>query len=353
MIKKLLLWIPSFILIFVVLLAVLLSVFEFKPEPIQDVPFSSGEKILQKNESYSILSWNIGYAGLGKYSDYFFSGGKDVRPSKKLNESYFNGIKNTLAQNPVDFLLIQEIDRDSHRSRYVDQFDVLKEFLNKKGAFATAYKCIFVPFPLPPIGKVDSGIATFFDFKTTSAARYSLPVLFKWPVRTANLKRCFLVTRIPVYENGLPTEKELVLVNLHLEAFDAGQAKIAQTKKLIDFLNSEYQKGNYVIAGGDFNQTFPDAKEFPFNNTDPWVAPILEKDSLQKDWEYCFDDSNPSCRSTCSPYVGTLAENHDFQYYLIDGFIKSPNVEISVVETLNEDFVYSDHNPIRLEFSLK
>ncbi|MBR2106011.1 MAG: hypothetical protein IJ937_01955, partial [Treponema sp.] len=72
MIKKLLLWIPSFILIFVVLLAVLLSVFEFKPEPIQDVPFSSGEKILQKNESYSILSWNIGYAGLGKYSDYFF-----------------------------------------------------------------------------------------------------------------------------------------------------------------------------------------------------------------------------------------------------------------------------------------
>jgi hypothetical protein len=65
MLKNLLLCICSFLLVFLGLLVILLSVFEFKPEPIQEVHFSSGEKILQKNESYSILSWYIGYAGLG------------------------------------------------------------------------------------------------------------------------------------------------------------------------------------------------------------------------------------------------------------------------------------------------
>jgi len=45
-----------------------------------------------------------------------------------------------------------------------------------------------------------------------------------------------------------------VLVNLHLEAYDSGEGKIAQTKLLVEFLEQEYAKGNYVIAGGDFNQ---------------------------------------------------------------------------------------------------
>ena len=62
-----------------------------------------------------------------------------------------------------------------------------------------------------------------------------------------------------------------MLVNLHLEAYDSGEGKIAQTKLLVEFLEQEYAKGNYVIAGGDFNQTFSreDMEQYPVINPDP------------------------------------------------------------------------------------
>ena len=38
----------------------------------------------------------------------------------------------------------------------------------------------------------------------------------------------------------------LVAVNLHLEAYDDGEGKAAQTAMLFDILEEEYAKGNYV-----------------------------------------------------------------------------------------------------------
>lgn len=51
----------------------------------------------------------------------------------------------------------------------------------------------------------------------------------------ANLKRCLLVSRISV--EG--TDREFVLVNLHLEAYDDGEGKIAQTRQLAALLEAE------------------------------------------------------------------------------------------------------------------
>lgn len=50
-------------------------------------------------------------------------------------------------------------------------------------------------------------------------------------------------------------------MNLHLEAYDDGEGKEAQTAMLLQILQEEYVKGNYVIAGGDFNQSFPDGTD--------------------------------------------------------------------------------------------
>ena len=46
--------------------------------------------------------------------------------------------------------------------------------------------------------------------------RIKLAESFSWPIKTCNLKRCMLETRIPI--EG--TDKELVLINFHLEAYD-------------------------------------------------------------------------------------------------------------------------------------
>ena len=38
---------------------------------------------------------------------------------------------------------------------------------------------------------------------------------------------------------------------------------------------------------------------------------------------------------------------------MIDGFILSPNVGLDSVETLDEQFQYTDHNPVRIQVTLE
>ncbi len=75
------------------------------------------------------------------------------------------------------------------------------------------------PYPLPTIGKVESGLVTYSDYKVSETSRIALPESFKWPVKTCNLKRCMLETSIPIKGS----DKELVLINFHLEAYDSGE----------------------------------------------------------------------------------------------------------------------------------
>lgn len=64
-----------------------------------------------------------------------------------------------------------------------------------------------------------------------------------------DLDRCFTISYVPV-DNG----KTLALVALHLSAYDeGGKIRQKQLEMLNEVLLSEYEKGNYVIAGGDFN----------------------------------------------------------------------------------------------------
>ena len=51
-----------------------------------------------------------------------------------------------------------------------------------------------------------------------------------------------------------------------------------------------------------------------------------------------------------SPHDPSDTENT--QHYVIDGFILSPNVELVSVNTLDEGFTYSDHNPVKLQVKL-
>ena len=338
----------------VLLFFLFLTIVEYRPKPVEDVPFTTGNEMLLKEKPYSIMSWNLGYAGLGKDEDFFMDGGKKVQPdSKKYVEKYFAGIKDTIGRYSSDILFTQEIDIKSKRTWDINEVEAMKSFTGKGEAFAYNYKCVFVPIPFPPIGHMASGVATFTNFETTGATRNALPVPFKWPTRIANLKRCMLITRIPVYENGGDSGHELVLANFHLEAFDSGEGKIAQTKALKEFIDSEYAKGNYVIAGGDFNQRFPGSNAFPPKWVDGWLPGQLDADMLDSGWQFVFDDSKPTCRSNQKPYNDEAAAAHDWQYHVIDGFIISPNIEKISMNVIDEDFQNSDHNPVFMNFMLK
>ena len=48
---------------------------------------------------------------------------------------------------------LQEVDLDSSRSYHMDQQDYFEKRMGLPGVFAWNYKCDFIPFPLPPLGK--------------------------------------------------------------------------------------------------------------------------------------------------------------------------------------------------------
>ena len=327
-----------------------LTVTEYKPAPVEQLELRAlnAEADSVPAEGLTVLSWNIGYAGLGKEQDFFMDGGTHARPgSAEIVSRYLNGIADSVAERAPDLVLLQEVDTDSARTYGVDETTAL---IRSTGAYALNYSCPFVPLPLPPqtpMGRVHSGLFTTTDYAISDAKRIALPCPFSWPLSTANLKRCLLVSRLPV--EG--TDRELVLVNLHLEAYDDGEGKIAQTRQLMGLLQEEYEKGNFVIAGGDFNQAFPGSMEvYPNNHPDLWEIPLLEEASLPEGFRYVFDTATPSCRLLNQPYDAADLENT--QYYTIDGFIVSPNVTVDAVQTLDLGFENSDHNPVFMTVNL-
>ena len=64
-----------------------------------------------------------------------------------------------------------------------------------------------------------------------------------------------------------------------------------------------------------------------------------------------MDDKTASCRSLDQPLAG--ADQSNFQFYIIDGFIVSSNVKIDELKTESLEFVWSDHNPVQMKVTLE
>lgn len=352
--KKLLKILLTLVLVIVLVLGGLigwLSAAEYKPASIEALPSLSdaASEKLPAGAKLDILSWNIGYAALGAGSDFVMDGGEHIRAADRAAvESYLAGIAKTVNAGDYDLVLLQEVDTKSSRTFSINEAASLA---SGDAFFALNYSCPYVLNPytyfIDPFGRINSGLMTCSDYEIARAERQSLPCPFSWPLRIMNLKRCLLVSYLPIEGS----DKQLVLVNLHLEAYDAGEGKIAQTKQLMGFLEQEYRKGNYVIAGGDFNQVFPGALEaYPNTHPENWIPGVLEESSLPEGFSYVYDLSVPSCRLLNQPYDPSDTVNT--QYYVIDGLIVSPNVTVETVETLDLGFADSDHNPIRLTVTL-
>lgn len=305
---------------------------------------------VDKNEAIHILTWNMGYGALDERQDCYWDGGKGVDgESKEIVQENVDAIKSKIKELDPDIFMVQEIDVDSKRSYYIDELASLEEtFPNTayENSFARNFKAGLVPLPLYNMtGKVDAGIGTFSKFDITASTRVQLPIPFSWPMKLFNLKRCLLVERMPIQD----TDKELVIVNLHLEAYDDGEGKAKQLAMMMGLLQEEYEKGNYVIAGGDFNQTFSTTNYEKYPKGDNFVCPVIDASNYPS-FTFKMDDTYPTCRSLITPYVNV--DKDTFTYYMIDGFVVSNNITINTIETLNLGFKNTDHNPVSMSVSL-
>ena len=122
---------------------------------------------------------------------------------------------------------------------------------------------------------------------------------------------------------------------------------------LFGTMNEEIAKGNFVIAGGDFNMDLlqDSASIFGVSGENfSWAQPF-PLDSIPEGIELVapYDPAAPvpSCRNADSPWDPAT----NFQI-TIDGFLVSENVKVDLCEVTDLQFAYSDHEPVQLVFHL-
>jgi endonuclease/exonuclease/phosphatase family metal-dependent hydrolase len=332
------------------LMLLLLTITEFKPDNVEDLqPSGFGFAETIDRTGLSLMIWNIGYSGLGREMDFFYDGGKMVRPEEKIFLDYQNGMINFVeSKNDVDFILLQEVDQSSKRSRFFDQTILIDRTLSEHtSVFAKNYNAPFVPLPVSkPLGKVVSGLMSFSVFQPVVSKRIAFEGNFPWPKRLFMLKRGFIMQHF-----ATDFDRELVIINTHNSAFDDGQLRERQIKSLRTYAQKEYEKGNFVVVAGDWNMNPPGFSAQQISNGDLGAGNSLgniPKTFMPEEWQWVFDKQIPTNRYLDIPYIKGKT-----QTTVIDFFLVSPNVFIEKVETVDLGFGYSDHNPVIMKIILK
>ncbi len=310
---------------------------DFIPEKTKQLELlgNSPNAVVDK-DTISFVSWNIGYGGLGEESDFFYDGGETVTMPIDVVEKNVAGIINTIAglKDNIDFFLLQEVDVGSKRAHWIDQFDKVGDVLaDFSSSFGKNYDVEYIPIPpLDPMGKVEAGIASWSKYKAQESTRYAFEGNYDFPFYLFFLDRCFMLNRYKT-KSG----QDLVVINTHNSAYDDGSLKEKQLKQLKDAAMQEYQKGNYVIIGGDWNQ-------YPSGISDEEKKTYaIPTDFPGEGWTCSFDPSNATNRNLLYPYDPKTSKTG-----LIDFFVVSPNVDVLNVNTKDQQFKYSDHQAVEM-----
>jgi exonuclease III len=117
---------------------------------------------------------------------------------------------------------------------------------------------------------------------------------------------------------------------------------------LKEFLLDEYEKGNYVVVGGDWNQSPPGYEpEFTKDVFDNVDFTLIPEGYLPDSWKWVFDLKTPTNRRLMSSYT-----RGETPTTIIDFYLLSPNVEALSVHTIDKEFKNSDHQPVQLKIRL-
>ncbi len=352
-----------------------------------DVPLAVDRKaetdIVHVGRAYTVTSYNVGF---GAYQQDFTSAldryyvrkknrwkkirGKNLKAfSERDAERNTGGAAGTIAGLHPDFALFQEADLDSDRCYHVNQIEIFQRALpGTCSVYCTNIHNPFLCYPLNDMmGRAEGGILSLSSVRIQKADRYEFASMDRLIERYFDLDRCFSAAYLNV-DNG----RQLVLINLHMSYYDkGGVVRIRQRKKLYGLIEKERKKGNYIIAGGDFNQDLlvdnPDYPQYTRDNR-PFISKAAEtqpdevvfffdEDSgagLPEGFRVVASDNFPTCRPAAVAWKPGISHCCVF-----DGFIVSDNVEVlehrNIVTATDamEGFAFSDHEPVWMEFSLK
>lgn len=333
--KKISFFLLGFIIVFTVVFYFWGSASKHDVNEYDEVIVVKSENLSAHNDTLSLLTYNLGY----------LSGMTNNQPVERTKELFAGNLEKAIKLisgfNP-DFIGFQEIDFKAKRSYDVNQ---LKEIASADGynyaAMAVNWDKNYVPFPYgwPNVhfGQIYSGQAILSKFPILSN---TLKVLRK-PESHPFYYSAFYLDRIAQIDKVDINGKEVVLINVHLEAFDV-TTREKQAETLIKIYR-QYAKDYPVLLFGDFNSTPPNATQpYAVEETmkiifsEPGIkAAIL--DSMYYAYEskyFTFDSRNPEMRI-------------DYIFYNSN---KIKAIEARVIKEAGE---ISDHIPVYMRFVLK
>jgi endonuclease/exonuclease/phosphatase family metal-dependent hydrolase len=311
---------------------------EYSPRPRQAAELAVGAtRATAPPDTLDVLTWNIGFAGLGREMDFAPDGGRRWRAESAARVSRnLEAITERLRSEHADVDLLQEVAEAGWLTRGVN----LRTRLTSEAdagdvAFAPVIRVTFVPHA----GRTVVGGAIRSRVGITQAVRHAL--LSKPAFPGVTLQHYHLLeARLP----ARPGNPGWVLFNVHLAAFDDGDLRRAQLAEVLRIAEAAYAEGHHVILGGDWNLRLVPT-EFPAS-ADPrhrfWVRD-LPADATPPGWRWAVDSSAPTNRTLEAPYRAGVNYTS-----IIDGFLVSPNVEVLKVETRVLGFEHSDHQPVKL-----
>lgn len=292
---------------------------------VEDYPLSP------PTDELTVVSFNIGY----------LSGLTNNQAVERTQALYDENLAIAVAAlqplNP-DILALQEIDLDSKRSFRVDQVEELGNALSyPQRAIAINWDKRYVPFPsLSPaahFGEILSGQAVLSRFPITRHERFVLDKVATNPFfyNDLYLDRLAQVTEI---ELG---ERSLIVINLHLEAFDR-PTRQTQTEFVLA-LAEQYAEQHPVLLLGDFNSALNRDEEGSPRSIQTVIdastvtSAVLAEQFTQSD-QFTFPSDNP-------------------QYKLDYIFYTPDTIELLEVQVVPETAQSSDHLPLLMRLRLR
>ena len=296
-------------------------------------------------DTLSVMTWNIGYGALGKNADLVVDKGKSLRALSASDISAAAArIAAHLARQSTDVICLQENANAGFLTRGVPVRNVIEAALGDRiNLFWTDMRSVLVPSYF----HIAHGMSVHARVKLQSCDA----VLFPQDDTHyfGGLKKFYggQISRFRIKDE----ERDWVVFNIHLSAFDPdARSRLDQLQDLLSLAQREYQKGHFVVLGGDWNMRLT-ATDFAHQTDEKKLSVTMDfpHAALGEGWTLAIDPKTPTVRSLNKSYVA--GENYTT---IIDGFVCSPNVAVTEISTADLGFENSDHHPVEACFkSLK
>ena len=281
------------------------------------------EQKIGSGSIYSIITYNIGYlSGM--------TNNKAVAKPKQLYSENLKKVKYEFNVLNADIIALQEIDYTSARSFRINQQNEIAKLGYNYAAQAVNWDENYVPFPYwPPsmhFGEMLSGQSILSKYPLREHQRIVLERVENSPF----YRDALYLDRLAQIATATIENKDVIIINIHLEAFDK-ETRIKQFDFVLELFKN-YAKKYPTILLGDFNSSAKDDN-----------AIIQKLISTPDIGNAAFDIDNPeNTYDTDKPF-----KRIDYIFYTIN------TIQYIDGKVLTQFEQASDHFPVEMRFKLK